>query len=73
MAKYLNEHQVGFDTTLVGFPNLGDCLAVVLQSTGGLFGFHITPGNQRQSGEFAQFIQARVGLTAGGSHLSGSC
>jgi hypothetical protein len=74
MPKYLNEHQVGFDTSVIGFPNLGDCLAVVLQTTGGLFGFHITPGNARQSGSFATFIQQKLGL--GGVttvQLYGSC
>lgn len=73
MPKFLNEHQVGFDTTLIGFPNLGDCLAVVLQNEGGLFGFHITPGNARQSGEFARFIQNSVNLGPNSTHLYGSC
>lgn len=73
MPKYLNEHQVGFDTTIIGFPNLGDCLAVVLQNQGGLFGFHITPGNARQSGEFARFIHASVNFGGNSSHLYGSC
>jgi hypothetical protein len=74
MAKYLNEHQVGFDTNLIGFPNLGGCLAVVLQNKGGLFGFHITPGNARQSGEYASFIQSSVNFKTGEStHLYGSC
>jgi hypothetical protein len=74
MPKFLNEHQVGFGTNLIGFPNLGGCLAVVLQNKGGLFGFHITPGNARQSGEYARFIQSSVNFQAGQStHLYGSC
>lgn len=74
MSKYLNEHQVGFDTSVIGFPNLGDCLAVVLQTNAGLFGFHVTPGNARQSGAFAEFIDEKLGLAGVTTvHLYGSC
>jgi hypothetical protein len=71
----LNEHQVGFHPTQIGFPNLGDCMAVVLQTQSGLYGFHFTPGNIAQIRTFRDFInnqsQGGVGTTA--SHLYGSC
>jgi len=72
MGKYLVEDQVGFDTVVVGFPKLGGCMAVVLQTTSGLYGFHITPGNTHKVAQFAQFIATNG---PGGAHvkLYGSC
>ena len=72
MAKYLVEDQVGFDVALVGFPKLGGCMAVVLQTTGGLYGFHITPGNTAKVAQFAQFVTSSG---PGGNHIKlyGSC
>lgn len=73
MAKYLNERQIGFDTQLIGFPNLGDCLGAVLQNDGGLFGFHIYGLGGLMDAEFARYIQASVGFHGNSSHLYGSC
>ena len=73
MAKYLNERQIGFDTNLIGFPNLGDCLAAVLQNAGGLFGFHIYGLGGRMDAEFATFIQTSVGFHGASSNLFGMC
>jgi hypothetical protein len=73
MAKYLNERQIGFDTNLIGFPNLGDCLGAVLQNDGGLFGFHIYGLGGTMDAEFARFIQNSVGFHGNSSHLYGSC
>jgi len=72
MAKYLVEDEVGFDSELIGFPKLGGCMAVVLQTDQGLYGFHITPGNARKSPGFALFIQNN-GLHGNPVHLYGSC
>lgn len=71
MSKFLNEHEVGFDPDHIGFPNLGDCMAVVLVTQNGLFGHHITPGNARQVGVFSAFIRARNPGTL--LRLYGSC
>jgi hypothetical protein len=59
VSKFLNEHEIGFDQDHIGFPNLADCMAVVLLTQNGLFGHHITPGNDRQAGAFSAFIRAR--------------
>ena len=59
MSKFLNEHEVGFDAGHIGFPNLADCMAVVLVTQNGLFGHHITPGNARQAGAFSSFVRSR--------------
>lgn len=70
MAIFLNEHQIGFDTTTVGFPNLGDCMALVLAVPGGMLGFHVMPGAAVRAGEFERFFAARV---TGATHLYGVC
>ena len=72
MAKYLLEDEVGFDSDLIGFPRLGGCMAVVLQTDLTLYGFHITPGNTHKSAGFAQFIAAN-GPQGNAMHLYGSC
>jgi hypothetical protein len=57
MARYLNEREVGFDLSTIGFPNIGDCMGVVLQTQNGLYGFHAMPGDAARVSGFAQFIQ----------------
>lgn len=39
----LNEHELGFHSSEIGFPNLGDCMAVVLVTDRGLYGWHVMP------------------------------
>lgn len=74
MPLYLVEEEVGFDQQLIGFPNLGGCMALVLLTDHGLYGFHITPGNARKSPVFQQFIQSKWPATTGiAKHLYGSC
>ena len=46
MARYLNEREVGFDADTIGFPNIGACMGVVLQTDNGLYGFHAMPGDR---------------------------
>lgn len=41
MAIYLLMNECGFDADTVGFPSLQGCAGVVLQTTTGLFGWHI--------------------------------
>ena len=72
MARYLNEREVGFDASTIGFPNIGDCMGVVLQTTNGLYGFHAMPGDAARVSGFDQFIQTS-GLHGNAVHLYGSC
>jgi hypothetical protein len=72
MAKFLVEHQVGFDADRLGYPNLGGCLALALLTKDGLFGFHCTPGNTAQAPLFATFITNK-GLTGTSLAFYGSC
>jgi hypothetical protein len=72
MAVFLVEDEVGFDTNRIGFPNMGSCLAVVLQTTNGLYGFHIPPGRSDRVGAFAHYVRQRD-LYGGAQHLYGSC
>jgi hypothetical protein len=72
MARYLNEREVGFDLSTIGFPNIGDCMGVVLQTQNGLYGFHAMPGDAARVSGFAQFIQ-NSGLHGNAVHLYGSC
>lgn len=57
MPRFLNERQIGMDPTRVGFPNLGDCMAMVLHDGGGLFGFHLTRGDLTNAPLFVQYVQ----------------
>ncbi len=59
MAIYLLENEVGFDTTTIGFPSLMGCMAVVLQTSSALFGWHIYgSGNiEPRVVEFFRFIR----------------
>jgi hypothetical protein len=60
VSKFLNEKEVGFDRDLIGFPNLGDCMAVVLLTQSGLFGYHFMPFTASEAGAFGTFITGRV-------------
>jgi len=72
MARYLNEREVGFDADTIGFPNIGACMGVVLQTDNGLYGFHAMPGDVDRIAGFLQFIQ-NSGLHGNNVHLYGSC
>jgi hypothetical protein len=73
MAVFLNERQVGFDTTRVGFPTLGDCMAFVMQNTGGLYGFHLMPGDADKTAQFVQYVSSHIGFTGAWSGMFGTC
>lgn len=74
MPLFLNERQVGFNTSVIGFPDLGDCMAVVLREDGGLYGFHMMPGDVDRITAFMTYFQNRLGLSAANwTHLYGSC
>lgn len=68
MPKFLNERQIGMDPTKIGFPNLGDCMAMVLVDEGGLFGFHLTRGDLSNAPLFVRYVQAHRNYTG---HLMG--
>jgi hypothetical protein len=72
MSRYLNEKEVGFDPSCIGFPNLGDCMAVALQTREGLWGFHMMPGDQVRSAAFKKIIDDS-GRPRGAVHLYGTC
>jgi hypothetical protein len=57
MAVYLIEREVGYDDEIVGFPNLGGCTGVVMQTAQGLYGWHSMPGDVPGAG-LSQFIAA---------------
>jgi hypothetical protein len=57
MPKFLNERQIGVDPAKIGFPNLGDCMAMVLLDEGGLFGFHLTRGDLSNAPRFVEYVQ----------------
>ncbi len=57
MPKFLNERQIGVDPAKVGFPNLGDCMGLVLLDEGGLFGFHLTRGDLDNAAKFVEYVQ----------------
>src|SRR3982750_1064463 len=72
MPKFLVEDEVGFDSLVIGFPNLGGCIGVVLLTDQCLYGFHITPGNTAKAVGFADFMQNN-GPLGNPVHLYGSC
>ena len=47
---YLDERQVGFDATRIGFPSIDGCHAVALQTETGLFGIHCLGGERAPEG-----------------------
>lgn len=72
---YLNEHEVGFDTALVGFPSIQGCHAIVLVTAKGMFGYHNAGGSgkdawPRRAGGFAQFYNEHF-LRGPGTRLYG--
>jgi hypothetical protein len=60
VSIYLAEHEVGVDPQLIGFPNLGACMAIVVLTDRGLFGYHLMPGFTRKASIFKTFIDGRV-------------
>jgi hypothetical protein len=68
---FLNERQVGFDTSKVGFPGIGDCMALAVQDNAGLFGFHVMPGDVVRVAEFVRFMRDSVHYTGNLTHLYG--
>lgn len=71
MATYLRENEVGFDLDTMGFPGLGSCMAVVLWTNVGLFGFHVYGSNNEKEKFFGDFILKYPHESK--LHLYGSC
>ncbi|MGH7554185.1 MAG: hypothetical protein ACREMQ_14355 [Longimicrobiales bacterium] len=57
MAVFLKENQIGFDAATVGFPGLGSCMGVVLQTNHGLFGFHAFGNNNNKGSTFGDYCR----------------
>ncbi len=55
MAIYLKENEIGYDSTLVGFPGLGSCMGVAIITTTGIFGFHSYGNNNTRGGTFGDY------------------
>jgi hypothetical protein len=72
MPTYLAENEIGFDTSLVGFPGLGSCMGVVLQTAHGLFGFHAYGSNSNKTPSFGTW-SSQHGSYGPPTHLYGSC
>lgn len=73
MPIFLPEHQVGFDGNLVGYPNLGSCMAVAVLTTRGIYGFHYTPAPIAQVTQFANYITGNMIPGEATLRLYGSC
>jgi hypothetical protein len=60
-GMYLNEFEVGFDPSLMGFPSIHGCLALVICTENGLFGYHNAGGSasdrwQPRATKFKEYI-----------------
>jgi len=73
MSKFLNERQVGFDTNHIGFPNLGDCMSLVMVDAGGLFGFHLTRGDLTNTPKFIEYIHDHRNYSGDLLHMYSAC
>jgi hypothetical protein len=62
MPVYLKEHEVGSDASLVGFPTLGGCMGLVIQTSTKLYGFHNPPGNNFKSPKLAELYRGQPAL-----------
>jgi hypothetical protein len=76
MALYLNERELGFDNTTIGFPSIQGCMAIVYVTPNGLFGFHNYGGSAAvawpaRSGAFGQYFNAHF-LRRAGTRLYGA-
>jgi hypothetical protein len=66
MTIYLLMNECGFDPAKIGFPSLQGCVGVVLQTSTGLFGWHIFGAPKiaelkRMSRQFKTFIENQPG------------
>ncbi|MEZ4465566.1 MAG: hypothetical protein R3F43_14095 [bacterium] len=56
MAVYLNERELGYDPTTLGFPSIDSCMAIVFVTNNGLFGLHNLGGSgSTEAGKAATF------------------
>jgi hypothetical protein len=73
MAIYLREDHIGADQDTVGFPNLSTCLALVVQTSTRLYGYHIAlQSEEARLEQLAELIEQNEpqGQMV---HLYGSC
>lgn len=72
--RFLGENEFGFSPTILGFPSISGCRAVVYQNANGLFGFHQASGAHsdkfaRFGAKFAKFVSDHAQGAGGGSSL----
>lgn len=60
--RYLCERQIGYSASMLAFPGLADCMALVLQNDGGMFGMHLIGGDEGAV-SFAQWIQKHANFS----------
>lgn len=73
MTIYLREEEVGSDDGAIGFPNLGNCLALVLQTQRALYGFHVAgPHEEARTTLLGDLVHDHE-ATASFVHLYGTC
>ena len=70
MTCYLGEREVGFDPTMLGFPSISNCQAIVFVTANGLYGLHAFGGNSPTSlahyaARFNDFVRGPVPNRAG--------
>jgi hypothetical protein len=75
MALYLNERELGFDPTTIGFPSIDSCMAIVYVTSTGLFGYHNYGGSGNNAwadrvNAFTQYFQNHF-LRGEGTRLYG--
>jgi hypothetical protein len=68
IVKYLCENEVGFDSTMLGFPSIQGCQAIVYQTSAGIYGFHSFGGSDKNSWQpramkLREFIESLGALT----------
>lgn len=67
--KFLMEHEMAFDTQVLGFPSIQGCHAIVFQTDNGIYGFHNYGGSgdsdfSPRAKLFKSFVNTHGGLTA---------
>jgi hypothetical protein len=74
---YLVEHEVGFDTRLIGFPSISGCHAIVYVTDCGLYGYHNAGGSANadwagRAQAFLSYVQGHHAFPSPGSRLYGA-
>jgi hypothetical protein len=74
MPAYINENQVAFDVSTVGFPKLGHCMGIAIEFPHGLYGFHHSSAfDTNRVSAILSIIQGKGDSIANAIALYGSC